>query len=719
MKRLTALTMKGMLSTAALLMALCFMASITNAQNPGTGVVTVASNGGCLAYTAAQSNGPDNWEVAEGGSYTMTITGVTECTGPDITVFIQSSSGGNWCFNASGEGGTYIGNFTMPSQACYTMPISYKCGANQSCDNSDAYDADGPSNNHKVHLRASFFDGSCNRTGTDEDCGTCIANIGISAGGSTTVCEGNCVTLTATGGTSYLWSNGATTASIEACEEGDYSVVGSDANGCTGSSSPTHITVVPPPTVTVTADGPTTVCSPSCVTLNASGATSYVWSPNGETTASISACATGEYSVVGTDDNGCSSASDPVSVTVNETPSCSLTAPETLPVCGLGGNTLTVSITGITTSIVWTVSPSSWVITNGQGTSQITYTAGDGGTEATFTVTVYNGDCSSSCYVSFGNRCEEHCGYTQGFYGGNGKTCDQTQTAIQAINAALSSGGNLVSGISGVRSVTILTTEGSCLNSKLPGSVGPTLLPAGSNITCAGLTGALLKNGRMKNVLLAQTIALGLNIRNDASLGGLVISDQYVTTYKASSCVNGVAIGSNRTVRHIPQSVLNCLETNGNLTVQGLLNLANQTLAGQGPCAANPSDVNDAVDAINNAFDGCRILGGFGNNSAGLREINGEDGNLLNANNELQLAIYPNPATETSVLLFTSPENGNAAVELYSANGVKVSTLYNNEVTAEEPVGVTLDATSLAPGIYTLRLVAANTTVFKRLVVIK
>src|SRR6185295_19024853 len=115
------------------LVCLFFVCSNSAFATDGTGVVTVTSLGGsCLGFTAAQSNGPDNWEVGEGGSYTMTITGVTECNGDAITVFVQSSNSGNWCFNAFSTGnGTYAGNFTVPNPACFTMPISYKCGGDQ------------------------------------------------------------------------------------------------------------------------------------------------------------------------------------------------------------------------------------------------------------------------------------------------------------------------------------------------------------------------------------------------------------------------------------------------------------------------------------------------------------------------------------------------------------------------------------------------------------
>ena len=144
-------------------------------QANGTGVVTVTANGGsCLGFTAAVATGPDNWEVAEGGSYTMTISGVTECSDDAITVFVQDSATGNFCFNAIGDGsGNYTGAFTVPSPICGTMPIKYKCGADQPCNNSNTWNANGQSNTHSVHLRASNFDANCNKISDDNICVIC------------------------------------------------------------------------------------------------------------------------------------------------------------------------------------------------------------------------------------------------------------------------------------------------------------------------------------------------------------------------------------------------------------------------------------------------------------------------------------------------------------------------------------------------------------------
>ena len=57
-----------------------------------------------------------------------------------------------------------------------------------------------------------------------------LPNIVIS--GSTDFCDGGSTTLTASGGQSYLWSNGATTASITVSEAGPYQVIGYNAAGC-------------------------------------------------------------------------------------------------------------------------------------------------------------------------------------------------------------------------------------------------------------------------------------------------------------------------------------------------------------------------------------------------------------------------------------------------------------------------------------------------------
>jgi hypothetical protein len=134
----------------------------------------------------------------------------------------------------------------------------------------------------------------------------------VTAGGPTTFCSGNSVTLTASSGTSYLWSGGQTTQAITVSTTGNYSVTVSQG-ACSNKSASVSVTANALPNVTVNS---ATVCAGNPATLTASGATSYSWN-TGATTASISATpsSTTSYTVTGTT-NGCSkSATSTITVT--------------------------------------------------------------------------------------------------------------------------------------------------------------------------------------------------------------------------------------------------------------------------------------------------------------------------------------------------------------------------------------------------------------------
>ncbi len=140
-------------------------------------------------------------------------------------------------------------------------------------------------------------------------------NFGVAAdaGISQNICAGNCATLTATGagGTApytYLWSNGATTASTSVCpmSNATYSVTVTDALG-NSDVDDIPIYVNPKPIVNAGADKLITKgYGSACVTLNGSatgnGWLSYSWS-NGSTSATPSVCptATTTYTLTVTD----------------------------------------------------------------------------------------------------------------------------------------------------------------------------------------------------------------------------------------------------------------------------------------------------------------------------------------------------------------------------------------------------------------------------------
>ena len=148
-------------------------------------------------------------------------------------------------------------------------------------------------------------DGSCNSGASasfsiDAQLVVPVASIG----GSLTYCTGGTTTLTASGGTSFTWTDagGANIGSSAGVTvaQGTYTVEVADASGCTDTET---VTVTESTSLTVTIAGTLTYCEGSNTTLTASGGTSYTWS-DGSTTAAISAT-DGSYTVTATD-GGCS-----------------------------------------------------------------------------------------------------------------------------------------------------------------------------------------------------------------------------------------------------------------------------------------------------------------------------------------------------------------------------------------------------------------------------
>ncbi|MDO7875654.1 FG-GAP-like repeat-containing protein [Hymenobacter sp. ASUV-10] len=212
-------------------------------------------------------------------------------------------------------------------------------------------------------------------------------SVAVTASGPTSICPGSSVTLTASGASTYLWNNGATTASITVSTAGSYSVTGTNAAGCSATSAPTTVSVAAPPTVTIAAGGPTTFCPGGSVVLTASGATSYVWS-TGATTASITVNASGSYTVTGTNAAGCTATSAATTVTVDALPTATITAGGPTTFC-VGGSVVLTASGGV--SYLWSngaTTPSITVSTAGSYTVTATSAAGCSATSAATPVVI-------------------------------------------------------------------------------------------------------------------------------------------------------------------------------------------------------------------------------------------------------------------------------------------------------------------------------------------
>ncbi len=142
----------------------------------------------------------------------------------------------------------------------------------------------------------------------------------------TSICSGQNVTLTASGGSSYLWSTSATTSSITVSPAAAtmYSVIVT-GNTCSTIDS---VLVIPLPPISATATSANVTCNGAAdgsATVTPSGGSppyAYAWSPSGGTGATANGLAPGNYVVTITDSAGCTQTQNvaitqPASLTVN------------------------------------------------------------------------------------------------------------------------------------------------------------------------------------------------------------------------------------------------------------------------------------------------------------------------------------------------------------------------------------------------------------------
>ncbi len=222
----------------------------------------------------------------------------------------------------------------------------------------------------------------------------------IAPGGSTTFCQGGSVTLDAGAGyNSYLWSpGGATTRTVNATTSGSYTVTVTNSNGCSGTSSPVSVTVNPVPTAAASGSG--TICAGSSKGLSGSGGSSCSWSPSTGLSSATSCSPTASpsstttYTLTVASSSGCVSTNGPtVTVTVNPTPGTPvITAPSNV---NPGDAGLTASVTNHAGSTyAWSITDGT--ITAGNGTNQISFTAGAAGTLTLRVVETNSSNCPSA-----------------------------------------------------------------------------------------------------------------------------------------------------------------------------------------------------------------------------------------------------------------------------------------------------------------------------------
>ncbi|MDX2001005.1 MAG: choice-of-anchor V domain-containing protein [Chitinophagales bacterium] len=255
--------------------------SLSNGYTPGTTyaiTVTLASGNNRYGFSATVLNSSNN-AIGTLARTNITNTSLQTNSGIQYIGHLNANSNRTWSFNwtapASGSGiATFyvVGNFSNNNTS---------------------------SSGDVIHTNSFSFSQSagCPSISVNGTVGNATCNAGTNGS----------VNISPSGGAgpyTFLWSNNETTEDISGLSAGTYSVVATDANGCTGSAS---FTVTEPTALSLNANVNNVSCNGLCdgsITWSASGGNPpYTYSPSG---ANLSNLCASNYSVTVTDANGCS-----------------------------------------------------------------------------------------------------------------------------------------------------------------------------------------------------------------------------------------------------------------------------------------------------------------------------------------------------------------------------------------------------------------------------
>ena len=376
-------------------------------NNPGAYSVTVTNSNGC-SNSATQTVSLMEHPIISGNNHI--------CSGQSATLNANGSGSYAWSTGASTASitvstpGNYMVTVTLPNGCSSSATVNVSVGTTPTptilgnttfcqgeattltANGGVSYVWNNASTGNSISVSQS---GVYTVTATNAEGCSATASItatvnplpNVNINGNNSFCQGDNITLTATGASTYVWNNTSTNTAITVSSAGTYTVTGTDANGCsniatkTVSVNPTYnvplthsicqgesynfygqslttagtythtlqtvngcdsvltlslsVKALPTPTIT----GNTSLCEGETTTLTANGGVSYAWS-NAATANSINVSQSGIYIVTATNAEGCSAPAN-VTVTVNPLPTITIGGNTTL--CAGNSTTLTAS----------------------------------------------------------------------------------------------------------------------------------------------------------------------------------------------------------------------------------------------------------------------------------------------------------------------------------------------------------------------------------------
>ena len=264
-----------------------------------------------------------------------------------------------------------------------------------------------------------------------------VAGITNNTGSIILTCSTTSISVIATGGTSYAWSDGSSlnTASNTLTAPATYTVTVTGANGCTATAGIIINQDIAAPAATITNNtGSTTLtCSTTSISVIATGSTSYAWSDGSSlNTASNTLTAPATYTVTVTGANGCTATAG---IIINQ----DIAAPAATITNNTGNTTLTCSTTSISVTASGGTSYA-WSGGNTPTTASNTLTA-----PATYTVTVTGANgCTATAGITINQDIAAPASAITNNTGSTTLTCSTTSISVTATGGTTYawSGGN-------------------------------------------------------------------------------------------------------------------------------------------------------------------------------------------------------------------------------------------------------------------------------------
>ncbi|MFK7833399.1 MAG: T9SS type A sorting domain-containing protein [Winogradskyella sp.] len=270
---------------------------LVNSISAGEVVITFTSNDGAFSNSSLITVLPEPFEASAGEDQEI-------CVGQTVTLTASASNGENFLWD-NGETTASI-EVTPETTTIYTVIVS---------------DGEGNSDEDSVVVTVNEVP---------------VAD----AGEDQTICEGDTIIITASGGDTYLWSTGETTATIEVNPTEDTAFnVEVTSNNCS-STDEVIVFVNASPSLTVTND--VVIVEGDSTILTASDSDNYLWSTDEVTSSiSVSPIATTIYTVETTTASGCVTSE---TVTVTVVPEVIANAGVDVSICF--GDTITLTASG-------------------------------------------------------------------------------------------------------------------------------------------------------------------------------------------------------------------------------------------------------------------------------------------------------------------------------------------------------------------------------------